>query len=268
MRGSAAMLLVFAVFISVFFLWVVPTVTAQWKAHAELPKAESAYVDEIAQRLAIYYRRNAAAIDAAPAYAIVPATLWAELGIDPKPTLRLGISDRLTGTNVRFRRFAVWLKRAEPDASAMNAATGTFTPGPGVVYRVVDGEPIQAALYDETLTRMKAFAVALEKRFRAKFESDPFKSLSVNHFRPAGGTCTVGLDDIPCIDAHTDVLVAANFSALLSLDSSRLVTAWGPRFTVSNLADSQAASPPFTMAVRGALPWGGSVLVNAVQPLN
>ena len=268
MRGFASMLLVFAVFISIFFLWVAPSVTAQWKAHSEISKAESAYVDEIAQRLAIHYRRNAAAIDAAPAFGIAPATLWAELGIDPKPSLRLAISNRLSGTNVQFRRFAVWLKRAEPDASSMNPTTGVFSPGPGVVYRVVDGEPIQAALYDETLTRMKGLAVALEKRFRAKFESDPFKSLSVNHFRPAGGTCSVGLDDIPCIDVHTDVLVAANFATLLSLDSSRLVTAWGQRFTVSNLADAQSASPPFTMAIRGSLPWGGSVLVNAVQPLN
>lgn len=265
--GSAVLVIVLGLFIALFFL-VAPLATMRWAEKFNTQRNESAYLDDVAAKLAAWYARNAATIDSAPTYNVVAATLWANLGIDPLPTLRVTVSDRLTGPTVRYRRFAIWLRRSATDSSAIDSATGVFTPGANVLYREISGEPIQAALLDDTLTRMKVFAGQLEKRFRAKFESDPFRSLSVNHFRPASGSCTAGLDDLPCIDAHTDVQTAANFTTLLALDSSRLVSAWGQRFTVSNLADSQTAAPPFSMAIRSSLPWGGSVLVNAVQPLN
>ncbi len=123
-------------------------------------------------------------------------------------------------------------------------------------------------MLDETLSRMKVFAAQLERRFRAKFEADPGRTLTVNHFRALGPACTASLDDMPCIDVYSDVASAADFALLLSLDPSMLVSAWGARFTVSNLADSQTVSPPYSMAIRAALPWGGSLLVNAVQQLN
>ena len=266
--GSAALLLVMWVFVVTFFFLFAPQIAASFKAFDAVASQEQAYLDHIARQLETYYRRNAGAIDAAVTFSIVPAALWAQLGIDPKPTLQLGISDRQTGAQVRFRRFVIWLRRGSPDASSFTASTGAFAPAPNVAYRVVDGEAIQGALLEETLTRMKRFAAQLEQRFRAKFEADPFRSLSVNHFRALGSSCTASLDDLPCINVHADVATAANFATLLSIDPATLSTAWGPRFTVSNLQDSQTASPPFTMAIRAPLPWGGTVLVNAIQPLN
>jgi hypothetical protein len=267
-RGTAAMMLVLWSFVAVFYLLFAPQIAASAKAYDALGAAEQAYLDDIALRLETFYRRNAAVIDSASAFAIPPATLWAQLGIQAKPTLQLGISERLSGSEVGFRRFVVWLKRRSPDPSVFVATSGAFTPGPDVPYRVVDGEAIQGALREETLRRMKTFAAQLEQRFRAKFEGDPLRSLSVNHFRALGPSCSAALDDIPCIDVHTDVNAAANFGMLLSTDPLRLTSAWGARFSVSNLEDSRATAPPYTMAIRAALPWGGSLLVNAIQPLN
>ncbi len=266
--GSVALLLVMWVFVATFFFLFAPLIAASFKAYDAVASQEEAYLDHIARQLETYYRRNAAAIDAAITFSIAPRDLWEQLGIDPKPTLQLGISDRQNGGQVRFRRFVMWLRRSSPDASSFTVSTGAFAPGPNVSYRVVDGEAIQGALLEETLTRMKRFAGQLEGRFRAKFEADPFRSLSVNHFRALGPSCTASLDDIPCINVHTDVVTAANFATLLSIDAATLSTAWGQRFTVSNLQDSQTASPPFTMAIRAPLPWGGTALVNAIQPLN
>lgn len=266
--GSAAMLLVLWAFVAVFYFLFAPQIAASMKAFDAVAAAEDAYLDNVARRLEDYYRRNAAAIDSATSYPVVPESLWAELGVEVKPTLRLAVSDRLTGSQVLFHRFVVWLKRAEPDPSTFTVSTGTFTPGPNVIYRIVDGEAIEGALLEKTLDGMKGLAAQLERRFRAKFEADPLRSLSVNHFRALGSSCSVGLDDIPCIDSYTDATTAADFVTLLSIDPATLTSAWGQHFTVSNLQDSSTASPPYTMAIRAALPWGGSLLVNAVQPLN
>ena len=267
-RGSAALLLVLWAFVAVFYFLFAPQIAATIRAFDAIAATEDAYLDNLARRLEDYYRRNATAIDSVTAYPVVPERLCAELGVEVKPTLRLAVSDRLTGSQVLFHRFVVWLKRAEPDPSSFVASTGTFTAGPNVVYRIVDGEAIEGALLEKTLDGMKGFAAQLEGRFRAKFEADPLRSLSVNHFRALGASCSVGMDDIPCIDSYTDATTAADFSALLSIDPRTLTSAWGQHFTVSNLQDSSAASPPYTMAIRAALPWGGGLLVNAVQPLN
>ena len=267
-RGSAAVLLVLWAFVAVFYFLFSPQIVASAKAFDALAATEEAYLDDIQQRVETWYRQNAAAIDGNPTYAIAPPALWAQVGIVPKPTLQVAISDRLAGAQVWYRRIAIWLRRTDPDSSAFVAATGAFTPGIGVSYRVIDGEAIEGALLEETLEGMKAFAGQLERRFRAKFEADPFRTLTVNHFRALGPACSASLDDIPCIDVHTDVATAANFGMLLSIDPQTLTSAWGGRYSVSNLQDSRTASPPYTMAIRVSLPWGGSLLVNAIQPLN
>src|SRR5258708_5962840 len=267
-RGSAAMLLVLWAFVAIFYFLFAPQIAASMKAFDAVAATEDAYLDNIARRLEDYYRRNAAAIDSATAYPVVPESLCAELGVELKPTLRLAASDRLTGSQVLFHRFVVWLKRAEPDPSTFAVSTGTFTPGPNVIYRIVDGEAIEGALLEKTLEGMKGLAAQLERRFRAKFEADPLRSLSVNYFRALGSSCSVGLDDIPCVNSYTDATAAADFVTLLSIDPATLTSARGHQFPVSHLDDSSTASPPYTMAIRAALPSGGSLLVNAVQPLN
>ena len=267
-RGSAAILLVLWAFVAVFYFLFSPQLVASARAFDALAATEEEYLDDIARRLETWYRQNAALIDANPTYAIAPAALWAQIGIVPKPTLQVAVSDRIAGAQVSFRRLAVWLRRAEPDSSVFVAATGDFNPGPAVAHRMIDGEAIEGALLEETLDAMKTFAAQLERRFRTKFEADPVRTLTVNHFRALGPVCSASLDDIPCIDVHTDANAAANFGMLMSIDPQTLTSAWGGRFTVSNLQDSQTTSPPYTMAIRAPLPWGGSLLVNAIQPLN
>lgn len=262
------MMLVLWAFVAVFYFAFAPQITATARAFDLLAASEDAYLDTVARHLEQHYRLNAAAIDAGPVYSLPAGQLWSQLGIEPRPMLRLGISDRVNGSEVRFRRFAVWLKRGEPDPTIFDVATGSLAPGQGVIYRIVDGEAIQGALLEETLVRMKRFGQQLERRFRAKFEGDPLRSLSVNHFRPVGPACSAGMDDIPCIDTHTNAALAADFAALISVDAAVLVNAWGEPLTVSNREDSRWTAPPYSMAIRSTLPWGGSVLVNAIQPLN
>jgi hypothetical protein len=267
-RGYAALLLVLLASIAVFAFTVAPQFHAAWEANLAVDAKEGEYLDTIAERLEQYYRQNAATLDRDPVPVLDQTTLLAAIGVQGKPTLHIVASNRLVGSTVNYRRIAVWLHNATPDTSTMNVTTGAFTPGANVKFRVVDGQRIQGQLYEDTLNGMKSFAGLLERRFRAKFESDPFRTLSINHFRPVSGTCTATADDMPCIATFTNVATAANWAQLLSQDPATLTTAWGDPFSVSNQLDSQTTAPPFSMAIRAPLPWGGTVLVNAIQPLN
>src|SRR5258708_25277640 len=112
--GSAAMLLVLWAFVAVFYFLFAPQIAASAKAFDALAATEDAYVDDVALRLQTWYRQNAAGIDGQATYAMAPATLWSLIGIVPRPTLQIAVTDRLAGSQVSFRRFAVWLRRADP----------------------------------------------------------------------------------------------------------------------------------------------------------
>lgn len=267
-QGAAGLLLVILVGAAILFLMNGPLSTELEEQLSRAELIEQQYLDDVAQRLESWYDRNAATVDSSSTYAIAPAALWSQLGIDPKVNLRLGISDRQTGAQVAYRRFVIWLQRATPDTSTFTASTGAFTPAAGVPFRVIDGEKMQVLKLDQTLNGMKRFAFLLERRFQAKYEADPLRSLSVNHFRPVSGTCSTTLDDMPCINTYLNAPVAANFPLLVGVDPATLTTAWGAAFEVSNQEDSRTTTPPYTMAIRSTTPWGSTVLVNAVQPLN
>jgi len=267
-EGFAALLLVFLAALMAFFFVIGPMFIKYLEQIDAAETNESTYLDDVSAKLVELYSQNAGAIDQNVTYSPDPNDIWASLNVQPKAGMRLAVSTRLTGNQVQYRRFVVWLQRANPDTSAFDPATGTFTPGTGVPFRVIDGEPIQGKKYEITLQRMQMFASMLQKRFQTKFEADPLRTLTINHFRPISGTCTTTTDDIPCIDTYANVMTAASWTSLLSQDPAAWTSAWGQPFTVSNLQDSNTLNPPFTMAIRTALPWSGSVLVSAIQPLN
>src|SRR5258708_25843549 len=107
-RGSAAMLLVLWAFVAVFYFLFAPQIAASVRAFDAVAATEDAYLDKVARRLEDYYRRNAAAIDSATAYPVVPESLCAQLGVEWKPTLRLHVSHTLTGPLVLLHRLRVF----------------------------------------------------------------------------------------------------------------------------------------------------------------
>ncbi len=224
-----------------------------------------AYLDEAAAAVASWYARNAAAVDADAAFPIPEDEIPEAAGVPPRWGLRAAASARLSSGGIVFRRIVLWVPAQSPDPSSWDPAAGIFSPGPGVLWRVVDGQAVQGAAYAATLKAMQRFAAQLEERFHALAAADGPGSLAVNYFRPRSG-CAAGPSEIPCLDVYT-AADAVDWVAILGVPAGGLRTAWGGPFLVSNLEDSSAVSPPYSMAIAADTPWGARVKVMAVQPL-
>lgn len=231
-----------------------------------LDTQKEAYLDMAAQAVESWYARNAAAIDAAAASPFADNAILALAGIERRWNLRVAQSARLADGDIAYRRILLWLPAANPDPSTWDAAAGTFSPGAGVRWRIIDGRRIQSQAYSQTLAAMRAFARKLELRFYAKAAADSSTYLTVNWFRPRGGCASPNPDDIPCLDAYTDASLV-NWRVILGEDPETLKTAWGQSLLVSNLTDSSASIPPYTMAIAAQTPWGAMMRVLAVQPI-
>ena len=231
-----------------------------------LDTQKEAYLDMAAQAVESWYARNAAAIDAAAASPFADNAILALAGIERRWNLRVAQSARLADGDIAYRRILLWLPAANPDPSTWDAAAGTFSPGPNVRWRIVDGRAIQTDAYSRTLASMKAFARQLELRFYAKAAYDASSGLTVNWFRPRSGCASPNPDDIPCLDTFTDAGLI-NWSVILGTNPGNLRTAWGRNFLVSNLTDSNVAYPPYSMAINAITPWGATIRVLAVQPI-
>lgn len=228
--------------------------------------AREAYLDRAARAVEEWYSRNAASIDASPALPVAEDEIAAAAGVQPRWGLRAAASVRLVEGAAVYRRIVLWLPAVSPDPSLWDAATGSFSPGPGVRWRIVDGRPVQARAIGATLEAMRRLAARLEQRFHAKAAADGDAAAGVNYFRPKNGCGAAGPDEIPCIDAYADA-AAVDWGKLLGIDPASLRTAWGGPLLVSNLEDSSAAAPPYSMAIAADTPWGARLKVTAVQPL-
>lgn len=227
--------------------------------------AREAYLDRAARAVEEWYSRNAASIDAAPAFPFVESEIALLAGVESRWGLRAAASGRLVEGDAVYRRIVLWLPAASPDPSHWDAAAGSFSPGPGVRWRIVDGRPVQAQAIGKTLEAMRRFAARLEQRFHAKAAADGDGAVAVNYFRPRNG-CAAGPDEIPCIDAYADA-ATVDWGRLLGIDPASLRTAWGGPLLVSNLEDSSASAPPYSMAIAADTPWGVRLKVTAAQPL-
>ena len=231
-----------------------------------IDEQKEAYLDQATRAVESWYARNIAVIDSTAASPFADVDIPALAGIERRWDLRIAQSARLADGDIAYRRIALWLPASNPDGSALDAATGTFSPGPNVRWRIVDGRAIQTDAYSRTLASMKAFARQLELRFYAKAAYDASSGLTVNWFRPRSGCASPNPDDIPCLDTFTDAGLI-NWSVILGTNPGNLRTAWGRNFLVSNLTDSNVAYPPYSMAINAITPWGATIRVLAVQPI-
>jgi hypothetical protein len=268
--AGVAILVIAAALISTMVLG--PIATNALRSAKEVSFTDAVYIADVSDKVRAFYESNLASFDNAVAPTLGEAALIKAANIAPRANLRVVPSNRLAGPVVQYRRIAIWLAPAGvADTSAFNADTGVFTPAPGVVATVVDGQAIQGLAYDRAFKRMQYLASLLQRRFQTKFQSDPLRTVTVNHFRPVSGTCATSLDDIPCIDVMTPFATAANWTTLLGMSTAEINATQGPWNTpiqISNLAQSNTAAPPYTMALALATPWGTSINVSAVQPIN
>jgi hypothetical protein len=261
-RGESgyAVLAMVATMVTIAATIVVGWATVATRVQSDgLAQVQQAYLDEVRAALLGWYARELAQVDRrseAPEAAVV----LREAGIAPRWGLRLATSERLDRDGIAYRVLAAWLP-LEGDASALDPATGRFTPSSGARWTTVSGFDLQAGAMAETRARLDRLARQLESAYRARLLSDPSRDATVNRFRavrcaaPANG-------ELPCIDDYA-ALDASGLAAVVGLDGLLLSNAWGAPIEASNGADASLVMP-FSMALRTTTPWGGRVSLFAV----
>jgi len=237
--------------------WATLATRAQSDALAQV---QQAYMEEVRAALLGWYARELARVDRTPE-APDPGTLMREAGIAMRWGLRLAASERIARDGIGYRVIAAWLP-GEGDASALDPASGRFTPSGTRRWIVVSGFDLQSAAVDETRARMDRLARHLESAYRARLLADPSRDVTVNRFRalrcsaPAAG-------ELPCIDDYTPV-ASSGLPQAAGLDPLLLANAWGGAIEASNGADASQVIP-FSMALRTATPWGAALAMFAVS---
>lgn len=224
-----------------------------------LVQVQQAYLEEVRAALLGWYTRELAGVDRT-ADAPEAGALLREAAIPMRWGLRLAVSARIEREGVAFRQIAAWLP-GENDASALDPASGRFTPSGATQWIVVSGFPLQAAAVGESRARLDRLAQHLEAAYRARLLSDPSRDVTVNRFRapdcpsPAAG-------ELPCIEDHTPV-AASGLPQAVGLDPLLMENAWGGPIEASNGAGA-SQTIPFSMALRTTTPWGSVLMMNAV----
>lgn len=261
-KGFAVLTVVVLIAFGVMTVFVALSSRAASSKAGDLDADKRAYLAEIRNGLDLWYRRNASVIDGSDA-ALDFAQVLSDAGLPARYSVRGQISGRMQASGIAFRVIGIWI----PDES--NAPTTLDPPTASLVapprhWIVFNGRGVQVALFNESLSRLKDAASALEKHARAALEVSPDRNVSVNPFR-ATDCSRVLPSEIPCVDVHTPV-AATVIPALIGFDADRLSDAWGQPIRFSNLAQSNVLQPPFTASVSTTTPWGLPMSVVAVQP--
>jgi Tfp pilus assembly protein PilE len=254
-------LVAFIVLICTVLLLGASTQQAQQLLNREAAE-RTAYLQESAQALRVWYRANQATVDAGDTPLDVNAVL-AAAGVSLRYRLRAASSRRLVQGELGFHMLVLWLPPLIPDSSVFDPATGAFTPAPGVAFVRVSGAEVQALALRDTRRILAEAAAMLEAYFAARARAEG-EDVRVNYFRP-DSACTPPPGAMPCLDSY----VAANLVdwAAAGVDGVALRDAWGGLLEVSNLTDSATLAPPYSMAIRASAPWGTILQAQAVQRL-
>ena len=305
-RGSALIFIVSVVAV-VLLLILVGNIAVYTKEAANMqPASKAAYLARAEQAVALWYRKNAARIDAPVAGGFCPAfteeQLLKETMLTPEFGARIEITPCLDvqGPSVIFRNVAIWIPAAAVQDTSSFSASGVFRPGNSEVqYRMVNGHAIEAQMVAETRTQLQEIARSLELRVKAKIDGDSTRDLGTNHFRSM--SCDPGQqlpEEIPCSSTlnggtGSDAYVILDDGAFKTLKLAQLASvsqsmnrdSWGQYIVFNNVLDdagnaclpedtpsdtpaTRNSRPPYRMMLQTITPWGAEITVCPVQPVN
>jgi hypothetical protein len=216
--------------------------------------------------LARWYERHALAIDQHDTFAI-PVTLASQLGLAHRGNWRFAASQRLWHGPISYRRLAVWDEQNPEPRSPFDPASGQFQSQVGNAGRVVDGLLLNGQRVHETEQRLQAVALTLQRWFRVRFERDPLREVTTNHFRPVRGCGAPAIGELPCVENWTPI-ADQSMARLLGLAPERLVSAWATPIEITHGDGAQTTAPPYSVRLRARTPWGSYLEALAIQPMN
>jgi hypothetical protein len=283
-RGAA--LLSFAVFLGVIILGIITTLSAGLlrKQQGTLLLRQQAYVEEVIQRVGIYYEKNAGVLDRDSTWTSYRENSFKAAAIDQeKFGVTLVVSDRLTSPEgIKYRRVLVYTPSdtdaLNPPDTASFATSGVFNtcsdPSKACdrrAFAIYDALDLQKRNYARTVVKMQEIALRAQTYYKARVLQDPERNSTVNYFLPPLGCSAVLANDLPCLpltgNGFVD-LASANISGQLGLEPSLFTNAWGTAIQVTNMAPhAETTAAPYSLVIRTQSPWGGFMQIYATQTL-
>lgn len=305
-RGSALIFIVTVVAVVLLLILVGNIAVFTKEAANTQPASKAAYLANAERAISLWYRKNAARIDAPDAGGMCPNfpqdQLFRETMLTPDFGARIEITPCLDvqGPSVVYRNVAIWIPSAGVQDTSAFSATGIFRPGNSEVqYRLVNGHAIEAEMVAETRAQLQEMSRALELRVKAKIDGDSDHDLGVNHFRSLScDTSQMMPEEIPCSSIinggpgnsayailDDNAFKTLKLAQLASISQSMNRDSWGqyivfnnilddagnaclPEDGVGSTVDTRNNRPPYRMMLQTITPWGAEITVCPVQPVN
>ncbi|HUN92316.1 MAG TPA: hypothetical protein VMU33_09685 [Burkholderiaceae bacterium] len=233
----------------------------------------------VRDRILHWYAGHLAQLDGSDAFPLTPVDVLRAVDLDAAARLRFAAGPRAgsTASPWRSRRLAIWLSPRSDDRSGFGA-DGVFRPDAGVTSSLeFSSEALEREAYAVSERRLRSLATMQELRFVARLRADPDHDLARNWFRAAD--CRNPGDEPPCASSADRAPVTALMASLgqpfaggPELDDARALNAWGDPNRYDNLpldGDALPAGdrPPYAMRLYTTTPFGGTIDVVAVQPV-
>lgn len=279
-------LLVFVLLMAVVSFSLVLAYSSEMVRHQAVNRknTEEAYLADVVSRVEAVWRQSSFAIDSPDVTNTIDADAILEAARIPGEKRMKGVlSDVLVKDGLTYRAILLYIpseteEKNPPDLDKFKKE-GVFAPcslgeeseciTPS--YRIYSSYELQKEYLAQTTNRLKKVAYKAQAYFKARMLQDPERNIAVNYFRQPYGACVVSAQDVGCLDEFQpltgDSEAVKRAARVLGLNAAELVTPWNTPIEVSNLSQSEATDPPFTMAFRAKLPNGTYKTVYAVQQL-
>lgn len=220
-------------------------------------------LERLADAVADYYTRTAAAMDTADAAPVDCPTLLGALASGDVRDLQeigrlacvIGTRQRMAGGTLAWRSIWLWLppEDAQADATLYDPDSDQLLPAAGVLWQHVDGRAIQTALLQRSFDQQERLADYLNTFYRAHAAGNA--ALNFWAREPCPQAPSPATRDAPACTAGAYADATAVLGGLGAPDAW-LVDAWGRPFQFRNGGADLPASAPFAALLRLRAPWG------------
>lgn len=216
------------------------------------------YLDEVLSASQAYYERMAPTIELS-GEAVSEATLLGQIAPTRKFGIRAQISPRFTKTvspwtqpSLGYRTILIWIPQTGTDTTAIATTDTDPTIDPVVAsaktYRswsTLGYNQAQLAKLSDLLVRT---GTLLQNWARAQ-QGTRSELVFNNVFRQSDCSASDSANHLPCLDTYVDVLTTT-VPSYLGVSNAELASPWGYSVEISNLLNSSASAPPYSLSLR------------------
>jgi hypothetical protein len=274
--GAAFLLLVLGLMLVMGAAAALMAAAVPLATHQSLVLAQQQYLQRARERLTNWYKTQAVLLDSTGSGSAspVPASgLLAAAGISERWNAQAFVSSEqcmaVSQGQLCYRN--IWVAVPATSGPPPTLSNNRFQPGTAQ-YIEVSGQPIESLLYRQSLNQLDRIVTRIDAGYSAHEASGGVHNINLDWFTPHScGGAQNGAGPFNCSGGGF-VPISAIFSSTRGSKSfaagNSARNAWHLTITANNSgAPANDITSPYTMVLKSPLPWGGSLLATAVEPM-